>query len=84
MANSFEQRPMNRSRNFDAPLIGNLNANSNNNSHTNGMINNPPTNPYNPYQNDDVHDTMSHSMHNNQFYSYVICVSILNKHHQDT
>ena len=92
MANSFEQRPMNRSSKFDAPLIGNLNANPSNDSHTNGIINNPPTNSYNTYPNDDVHDPM-HSIHSNQFYPYVIYTSnsamnteinSTHKHHQDT
>ena len=56
MANSFEQRRMNRSSNFDAPLIGNLNTTPTNNT-SNGIINNP-SNGY--YPNDEhVHDPMN-------------------------
>ena len=77
MANSFEQRPMNRSSNFDAPLIGNLNTNPTTNHHTNRILNNAPRNSYNAYTNDDVHDTMNHSIHNNQFYSYVYLKQVI-------
>ncbi len=79
MAHGFEQRTSNGSNNrngydhkFDAPLIGDLSTNTNNNNNTNG-INNPMI-----YPNDEhVHDTMNtmnHSLHNNQFYGYVVCV----------